>query len=113
MTSFLSLVPSTDMTQIHEWKGATGRRYCFQVHALPLRKPVTQPGVYLFCRQTAQGWEPVDIGQADSLAEAYAATPVRLAAEAAGATHLHVHIRLAGFDARVEEETDLRGALFP
>ena len=47
------------MTQIHEWKGATGRRYCFQVHALPLAKPTRQPGVYLFCRQAGAGWEPV------------------------------------------------------
>jgi hypothetical protein len=101
------------MTQIHEWKGATGRRYCFQVHALPLRKPFTQPGVYLFCRQTTYGWEAVDVGQAESLTEACSGTPVRFAAEAAGATHLHVHIRLAGFEARVEEEGDLREALFP
>ncbi len=101
------------MTAIHEWKGATGRRYCFQVHALPLRKPFTQPGVYLFCRQAAHGWEAVDVGQVDSLAEACGPTPVRLAAEAAGATHLHVHVRLASFEARVEEEADLREALFP
>lgn len=113
MASFLNLLPSTDMTQIHEWKGATGRRYCFQVHALPMRKPVTQPGVYLFCRQSAQGWRSLDIGQADNLTEACAATPLRLAAESAGATHLHVHIRLAGLDVRVEEEADLRAALFP
>ena len=38
---------------------------------------------------------------------------MRLAAESADATHLHVHIRLAGLDVRVEEEADLRAALFP
>jgi hypothetical protein len=93
------------MTQIHEWKGATGRRYCFQVHRLPLAKPTLQPGVYLFCRQAGYGWEPVEVGQAETLAE--------VVTQPRAATHVHIHIRLAGFDARVEEEADLRAALFP
>ena len=52
------------------------------------------------------------MGQLESLAEVCMDTPVRQAAIAAGATHLHVHVRLAGFDARVDEEADLRAALF-
>jgi hypothetical protein len=93
------------MTQIHEWKGATGRRYCFQVHALPLARPPRKPGIYLFCRAASPGWEPVDVGQTENLAEELA--------RPRAATHVHLHIRLAGFDARVEEEADLRAVLFP
>ena len=100
------------MSQIHEWRGASGRRYSFQIHPLPPRKAITQPGVYLFCRQTAQDWEAIDVGQGENLAEACGDTPTRQAALAAGATHVHVHIRLAGFEARVDEEADLRAALF-
>ena len=97
--------------RIHEWKGASGRRYCFQVQALPVHLRTAQPGVYIFCRETATGWQMVDLGETDSLAAICGDTPVRAAAVAAGATHVHLHVRLAGFDARVDEEADLRAAL--
>ncbi len=100
------------VTLIHEWKGASGRRHCFQVQALPVHLRTAQPGVYLFCRQTATGWQALALGETENLATVCGDTPERAAAIAAGATHVHLHIRLAGPAARAEEYADLYAALF-
>ena len=95
------------MTQIHEWRGASGRRYCFQVALLDSVAPPMQPGVFIYCRQDSSGWVPLALGQVEDLAAEHRAGSARFVATQAGATHLHSHVRLAGLEARVEEEVDL------
>ena len=95
------------MTQIHEWRGASGRRYCFQVVLLDSAAPPMQPGVFIYCRQDGSGWVPLALGQVEDLAAEHRAGSARFVATQAGATHLHSHVRLAGLEARVEEEVDL------
>lgn len=95
------------MTQIHEWLGASGRRYCFQVALLDSAAPPMQPGVFIYCRQDGSGWVPLALGQVEDLATEHRAGSARFVATQAGATHLHLHVRLAGVEARVEEEVDL------
>ena len=95
------------MTQIHEWRGASGRRYCFQVALLDSAAPPMQPGVFIYCGQDGSGWVPLALGQVEDLAAEHRAGSARFVATQAGATHLHLHVRLAGVEARVEEEVDL------
>jgi hypothetical protein len=95
------------MTQVHEWRGASGRRYCFRVAPLDSAAPPMQPGVFIYCRQDGPGWVPVALGHVDDLAAEHRSGSTRFVATQAGATHLHLHVRLAGAEDRVEEEVDL------
>ena len=95
------------MTQVHEWRGASGRRYCFRVVPLDRELPPMQPGVYIYCRQDGPGWVPLALGQVEDLAAEVRSSATRFTASQAGATHVHVHIRLAGWEARIDEEIDL------
>jgi len=95
------------MAQVHEWRGASGRRYCFQVASVDGAAPPMQPGVFIYCRQDGASWVPLALGHVDDLAAEHRSGSTRFVATQAGATHLHLHVRLAGLAARVEEEVDL------
>ena len=50
---------------------------------------------------------PLALGQVEDLAAEVRSSATRFTATQAGATHVHVHIRLAGWEARIDEEIDL------
>jgi hypothetical protein len=84
-----------------------GRKYAYSVFGFD-QEWVDFPGNYVFARRTIRGWEPLYIGEAESLKrrlnrrhEAWVYCLSR------GATHVLVHFNFAGRQARQEEEQAL------
>jgi cytosine/adenosine deaminase-related metal-dependent hydrolase len=96
------------------WYGFSGKGYEYRVFPLNTRF-VDQPGNYCFCGQTSSGWSPKYFGEAESLRDRLNDRfHERLeCARRNGATHVAAHINVAGRDARLAEEADLRKAFDP
>ena len=93
------------------WPGLSGRAYKYWYHPLGT-KFVAKAGSYILARVNALNqWEPLYIGEADSLASRCGPShekwdrAIRL-----GATHIHAHTTAGERHVRLAEETDLRRA---
>jgi len=89
------------------WSDYRGRKYVYSVFDLD-QEWVDFPGNYILARRTPRGWDPLYIGQTDSLKyglnkshEAWAFCHSR------GATHVLVHFNFADRKTRQAEENAL------
>lgn len=91
------------------WVGASGAKYTYYIHSLPVNFRSNQDGNYIYSKQNVLGqWVPVYIGQGDLASRVSDAHHQADAIRRKGATHVHVHVNLDE-TARTFEESDLLG----
>ena len=89
-----------------KWQGASGTYYDYYVHPVGTAFKC-EPGNYIFAKATPKGWEPVYIGESESLGDRCCSEHEKWdLAIRHGATHIHCHLNL-NKSARLTEETDL------
>ena len=87
------------------WIGASGKRYEYGVHALPVTFNPNQDGNYIYAKLNSQRqWVPVYIGEGD-LADRSSDNHHQTACiKSKGATHFHEHLNANQDDRRAEEQ---------
>ncbi len=87
------------------WTGASGEKYAYWSHALPVSFSSGQDGNYIFAKIVNNVWVPIYIGQGD-LHDRVNDPTHYTCATGKGATHVHAHTT-ATEAARIAEERDL------
>lgn len=103
------------MADAHEvvWAGRSGKRYSYWYHQIGTVTFKDEPGNYIYAKLTNQGWAPIYIGETQTLSDRIARHEKRERALRHGATHIHAHTTPGIRQARLDEETDLRGNYNP
>lgn len=88
------------------WTGQSGTKYQYWIHPVG-QDFVDKPGNYIFAKETTPGhWQPVYIGQTNSLKTRLPGHEKLSCAMRNGATHVHAHTS-GGENERLAEERDL------
>lgn len=89
----------------------TWKHWTFNIHGFDARWNDV-PGLYIFSRQTANGWVPLYIGQATSLRDRLCRHEREAEARRLGATHVHAMVEKSAL-ARNYAEAQLIGWFNP
>jgi hypothetical protein len=94
--------------QTYNWLGYSGKVYTYYVHEFPLKVTFkSEPGNYIFARQTFRGFIPIYMGHTKDLSERFSNHPKIMCIRNNGATHLHAHPNNGGEEVILGEESDL------
>lgn len=89
------------------WTGASGKKYEYSIHLIGTTWK-DEPGNYIFTKQSSPNtWEPIYIGETESLKERLPHHNELPCIIRNGGTHIHAHIN-RGDQARLDEESDLK-----
>lgn len=92
--------------QTCDWIGASGKKYTYYVHRLPMNFDPNQDGNYIFTKVVDNKWVSIYIGQGD-LADRVSLNHHQASCiQSKGATHVHAHLN-SNKQSRLTEEDDL------
>jgi hypothetical protein len=98
---------------IESWRGASGRRYLYNLHMLGT---VFGPGAanFIYAREIKRGLHfPVYVGQTADLSDPIADSDILECIRRSRPTHIHVRYNEEGLDQRIAEQADLIAELRP
>jgi len=91
-----------------KWPGQSGKEYQFHIYPRGTTFDGIYPGLYMYLKETKPNtWRTVYIGQTQDLNERQKQGYKREQIDAAGATHICIHVNYDGEPARLAEESDL------
>ncbi len=89
------------------WEGLSGKKYGYWIHPIGTTF-INSPGNYIYSKETQPGyWQPIYIGQTNSLETRLTSHEKESCAIRHGATHIHTHTSSTNEAIRINEETDL------
>ena len=98
------------MTPTYPWTGRSGTAYHYEIYLVD-RPMADVPGNYILCRLVDGRWQPLYVGEAESLAAQCSDDHEQWrSAIGMGATHLHAKVTRGGEQMRCDEANDLREA---
>lgn len=98
---------------IVNWPGSSGKSYRYEGYPLGTSFRIV-PGNYIFAKRNALGqWAPVYIGETADLSSRFDDHHQEGCISQHVATHVFVHQSATFRQARLDEETDLRGKFSP
>lgn len=88
------------------WIGASGTKYTYHIHELPVTFSPNQLGNYIYAKLVDSKWAPIYVGEGDLRDRVSANHHKAKCIADNGATHVHEHLNPVD-ETRKNEETDL------